>query len=327
MNTKKLAVIGFAIALAVAVQMPIVTAVHAEDAAVTATASASTDVSSFIEKLKALIAKVADLRSQISTAKTDIASVQSDIKDSITSTYKEGMTNDQIKQIQDLLSSDKTIYPEGLTTGYFGQLTKNALMRFQDKHGLAKTGEVDQDTKDVLNEYMRARFGTTTPNGVLRAPGIFKKVHESLCGRDDHQGSAWGLFCKDFTSTSTSNMGHHSTSTEDHGSNPHGWTVCTGGVATGCHPQEHFATSTYQTARMDKAQQAIDDAQSKIDSVQSDIDDATSSAPATAAELKLDQAKTQLTAAQTAFDAELYGSAAIDANKAKATAVIAGKLL
>ena len=33
-----------------------------------------------------------------------------------------------------MLSQDKDIYPEALTTGYYGSLTKSAVQRFQCKH-------------------------------------------------------------------------------------------------------------------------------------------------------------------------------------------------
>ncbi len=40
----------------------------------------------------------------------------------------------EVKKLQECLKMDKTIYPEGLVTGYFGNLTRQAVIRFQEKY-------------------------------------------------------------------------------------------------------------------------------------------------------------------------------------------------
>ncbi|MFH0740036.1 MAG: peptidoglycan-binding protein [bacterium] len=57
----------------------------------------------------------------------------------------------QIKTLQSWLSQDKTIYPEGKITGYFGQLTVAAVKRFQTKYA-----------SEVL-----APRGLTVPDGIV----------------------------------------------------------------------------------------------------------------------------------------------------------------
>ncbi|MBI2135942.1 peptidoglycan-binding protein, partial [Candidatus Woesearchaeota archaeon] len=57
------------------------------------------------------------------------------------------------------------IYPEGLTTGYYGPLTTKAVKAFQEKHGIARAGdpgygEVGPATRAKLNELA----GATAPN-------------------------------------------------------------------------------------------------------------------------------------------------------------------
>ena len=47
-----------------------------------------------------------------------------------------GSTNDDVMRLQTLLATDSTVYPEGLTTGYFGPMTKRAVQRFQEKYGV-----------------------------------------------------------------------------------------------------------------------------------------------------------------------------------------------
>ncbi len=54
-----------------------------------------------------------------------------------------GTQGDAVKALQEFLKAQGTdIYPEGLTTGYYGDLTKAAVGRFQMKHGIV-TGSSD----------------------------------------------------------------------------------------------------------------------------------------------------------------------------------------
>lgn len=45
-------------------------------------------------------------------------------------------TGSEVSLVQGWLSQDTAIYPEGLVTGYFGQLTLSAVKKFQVKHGI-----------------------------------------------------------------------------------------------------------------------------------------------------------------------------------------------
>ena len=45
-------------------------------------------------------------------------------------------SSSDVRRLQDLLASDKEVYPEGLITGYYGPLTKKAIGKFQIKHGV-----------------------------------------------------------------------------------------------------------------------------------------------------------------------------------------------
>ncbi|KKU76274.1 MAG: hypothetical protein UY03_C0040G0002 [Parcubacteria group bacterium GW2011_GWA2_47_64] len=69
-----------------------------------------------------------------------------------TQDLKIGSRSAQVKTLQEKLSADKTLYPEGLTTGYYGSLTQAAVKRFQKKHNLAATGSIDLKTRAKLNE-------------------------------------------------------------------------------------------------------------------------------------------------------------------------------
>lgn len=68
-----------------------------------------------------------------------------------------GNKGDDVSELQKLLK-EAGVYPEGLITGYFGPLTKQAILRFEAKHGLSQDGEADDD----LIGRLKGRLGTTT---------------------------------------------------------------------------------------------------------------------------------------------------------------------
>ncbi len=51
-----------------------------------------------------------------------------------------GMNGSDVSALQTYLASDSSIYPSGLVTGYFGQLTKAAVERFQTAQGIVHAG-------------------------------------------------------------------------------------------------------------------------------------------------------------------------------------------
>lgn len=69
----------------------------------------------------------------------------------ITYTLTKGMENNQVLRLQQILARYSDVYPEGLTTGYFGLLTEQAVKRFQKKNGLEQVGVVGPKTRLLLN--------------------------------------------------------------------------------------------------------------------------------------------------------------------------------
>jgi len=72
-----------------------------------------------------------------------------------------GAKGKEVEELQRCLSKDPEIYPEGEITGYFGNKTKEAVIKFQEKYkeeilepiGLKKgTGEVKKKTREKLNQ-------------------------------------------------------------------------------------------------------------------------------------------------------------------------------
>ncbi|KKS98277.1 MAG: Peptidoglycan-binding domain 1 protein, partial [Candidatus Giovannonibacteria bacterium GW2011_GWA1_43_15] len=62
-----------------------------------------------------------------------------------------GMTNEQVKLLQQLLAKDPSIYT-GEATGYYGNLTQKAVEKFQQKYGIEVTGVAGPKTRAKLNE-------------------------------------------------------------------------------------------------------------------------------------------------------------------------------
>ena len=78
----------------------------------------------------------------------------------LTTDLRVGSYGEEVKLLQSWLAKDRQIYPKGIVSGYFGYLTKQALVRFQEKYaseiltpqGLSKgTGIVDTLTRKKLN--------------------------------------------------------------------------------------------------------------------------------------------------------------------------------
>lgn len=162
----------------------------------TAVTTSATNISALLEQLQTLMKQVETLQKQLSALKGEI---RDELKDGL----KEGMEDEDIKKIQELLATDPTIYPKGIASGYFGPLTKEAIMRFQERHELTVTGVIDQETKDLLGEYFKERENGKFPIGLLRAPGISKKMLERWKERDGERyldcdsKKAAGPLCKE----------------------------------------------------------------------------------------------------------------------------------
>jgi peptidoglycan hydrolase-like protein with peptidoglycan-binding domain len=79
-------------------------------------------------------------------------------------TLRKGQQSESVEQLQYILKSDSSVYPEGLTTGYYGTLTERAVKRLQAKYGITETGIVDEDTQTILFPYTGA-IEVKSPNG------------------------------------------------------------------------------------------------------------------------------------------------------------------
>lgn len=68
-----------------------------------------------------------------------------------------GQRAEEVKNLQTMLSQDKTIYPEGIISGYYDFLTVKAVQKFQEKYNIARSGKLGYGiagpkTRAKLNE-------------------------------------------------------------------------------------------------------------------------------------------------------------------------------
>lgn len=69
-----------------------------------------------------------------------------------------GLTNNDVACLQEFLKMQGAdIYPEGLVTGFFGTLTRGAIVRFQKKYGIPATGFVGPLTRAKINQMINEK--------------------------------------------------------------------------------------------------------------------------------------------------------------------------
>lgn len=267
-------------------------------AAPVAHAQSTTDQESLIERLRVLVTQLLELRSKMTE-------VQAEIKEEIRVGLSEGMTGDDIKKIQEILATDKTIYPEGMVTGYFGPLTKSALRRFQEKFELKVTGEIDADTRAYLEELLKERFGENTPPGLLIAPGIRQKIELRIKDGCDDDDRGAGPLCIKFKSDNDDDD-------EDEDENED---------ESEDEDEDEDENEDEDNDEADEAADKIDDAKDAIDDLKEAINDANEDDNGyDEASDKLDEAEDYLAEAEQAYDDEDYDEAKDKADKAESAA-------
>ncbi len=108
-----------------------------------------------------------------------------------------GDSGNNVKLLQTILATDPGIYPQGIISGFFGKLTRDALERYQKKHGLDQVGFIGPETLQFLGKNMEMNpiavengdgnasstvstgeghaFCAIVPPGHLIAPGWLRK--------------------------------------------------------------------------------------------------------------------------------------------------------
>ncbi|PIQ92231.1 MAG: hypothetical protein COV70_01080 [Parcubacteria group bacterium CG11_big_fil_rev_8_21_14_0_20_39_22] len=91
-----------------------------------------------------------------------------------------GDRGSEVTELQTYLATNANIYPEGLVTGYYGQLTKAAVERFQTSQGIVSQGtpattgygRVGPMTQASINAKLAGGGNTNTNSGDVYAPTI-----------------------------------------------------------------------------------------------------------------------------------------------------------
>lgn len=103
-----------------------------------------------------------------------------------------GSEGEEVKKLQECLAKDREVYPDGQISGYFGQKTKEAVMKFQEKYkeeiliplGLkSPTGEVKAKTREKLNQICFPTIEEKVPLKISLVTGeeeILVKTAEAL---------------------------------------------------------------------------------------------------------------------------------------------------
>jgi hypothetical protein len=93
-----------------------------------------------------------------------------------------GNRGDEVRRLQELLAQDKELYPEGLVTGYYGSLTREAVRRFQLKYGVISSPS-DQGNGRLgprTRAKMREVYGEGVPAPSSGAPAAPPAAVQSL---------------------------------------------------------------------------------------------------------------------------------------------------
>lgn len=72
-----------------------------------------------------------------------------------------GMSGADVSALQVFLAQDRTIYPQGLVTGYFGTLTRSAVANFQARNGISSVGRVGPQTLAFINSILMGGSSNT----------------------------------------------------------------------------------------------------------------------------------------------------------------------
>jgi hypothetical protein len=125
-----------------------------------------------LARIEELMKLIKDLQAKLQTARGEVA-------DLIASTAEEGAENDDVRKVQELLASDPTLF-SGRPTGFFGPMTRQAIMRFQERYGLEQTGRLDEATREAMNELRKERKNGMMPPGLLQSATAKERVRARL---------------------------------------------------------------------------------------------------------------------------------------------------
>lgn len=83
----------------------------------------------------------------------------------ISSDLSVGSRGAGVTALQQFLAQDTALYPQGLVTGFFGNLTRAAVIRFQERVGISPIGRVGPLTRASINGMLALGLGPQSIGG------------------------------------------------------------------------------------------------------------------------------------------------------------------
>jgi PKD repeat protein len=104
-------------------------------------AQATQNINDLIARTQALLSQINTLQGGSASGTTIIGTPAiSGVCPSLSRVLKRGSVGVDVSSLQQFLAQDRSVYPEGLVTGYFGALTQSAVQRWQTKFGVVSSG-------------------------------------------------------------------------------------------------------------------------------------------------------------------------------------------
>lgn len=85
---------------------------------------------------------------------------------------RRGSNHTDVMRLQKLLATDKTVYPEGDATGYFGPATERAIQRFQKKYGIVSSGTPATTGYGAFGAKTRAKVQEVFGGNTVSVPAV-----------------------------------------------------------------------------------------------------------------------------------------------------------
>jgi len=70
-----------------------------------------------------------------------------------------GSRSSEVTELQQFLATNRTIYPAGIVSGYYGPLTRDAVVQFQLAYDISPLGNVGPATRARINSIMQSGLG------------------------------------------------------------------------------------------------------------------------------------------------------------------------
>lgn len=123
-----------------------------------------------IEELKEKKKQIEEQAKKLQESRKEAAKNVGDAAKLLRNQLRRGMSGDEVRSLQEFLAEDRDVYPEGLVTGFFGQMTENAVRKFQRKHGIDAVGEIGPKTRTRIHELLEEwrEGGKKIPPGLLK---------------------------------------------------------------------------------------------------------------------------------------------------------------